>query len=906
MTSAAAPTPDRHDHWWYHTSLLLTAFAIVSGACMAIAPGKAAEALYGYSVWVLPPFVCLAAARVLWRLRGTPQCRAWTLIPLGLAGFLTCEVVRFVAWLDGRSIAGPLAGLSDLSFAPLVLAGVLRMVPLNDTPSVRRRRYFDAAILTGASAALAHTVTTFSGGNLFRGVETASGILPLVRPASDLVTLAMLAMLWVRRDGGALPVWAASIGVAMFCGLLGDLWFAWPASDTYASPWFVQLAWYALWSALGVGITRALTPETLQPRHGAISTLPYLLVAACFVTLALAVGLDERAAETSATVGVGLTTTLVLIRQFLTLHDMTAMQDERTRSAADARLAALVRHGNDMLVIVTEQFEVLYASPSHEWVVGVPPDRMLGQSVVRHIHRDDQPRAMRSLERLLTGASPRESMVVRWRDAYGQWRWIESVGSNLLQEPTIGGLVFNSRDITDRKTLEDQLLEQALRDPLTGLGNRRLFNDRVAHAIERQQRSATTVAVMLLDLDHFKFVNDTLGHAKGDALLMAVADRVRLAVRSGDTVARLGGDEFAILLEDVSDTTEVERTAQRVLDAIGRPFPLDGRDVFVQSSIGIAWASAGQSVDDLVTDADVAMYAAKNAGRNRFERFSTAMRDSVTERHDVEVALRSALERDELDLVYQPVVDLETGHISGAEALIRWRHPEHGELPPSRFIPIAEESELIVHIGRRMLRRAAGDARRFREATPNASTIRIAVNLSGRQLLSDTLVSDVEEALSAAGVPGAAMAVELTETVLASHEPAIVARLQRLRALGVRIALDDFGTGYSSLSYLRHYPIDVLKVDRCFVSWNDAEHANEGVARAVVSMGHSLNMRTVAEGIETLEQLEHMRSLGCSLGQGYLFSQPVDRDAFEALLMAWEHDLFRRTTPPPAVGQTGA
>jgi diguanylate cyclase (GGDEF)-like protein len=478
--------------------------------------------------------------------------------------------------------------------------------------------------------------------------------------------------------------------------------------------------------------------------------------------------------------------------------------------------------------------------------------------------------------------------VLRLRDSTGAWRWIEVVGSNLLAEPTIAGLVLNSRDITDRKLLEDKLVEQALRDPLTGLGNRRLFGDRVAHAIERQRRSHSSVAVLLLDLDHFKFVNDTLGHARGDALLIAVAERVKHVVRTGDTVARLGGDEFAVLLEDLAHADEADATARRILQSLERPFQLDDREVFVQSSIGIAWAAEGQTVDDLVTDADVAMYAAKSAGRNRAERFSTEMRADIAERHDVEASLRGAVERDELDLVYQPLVDLQTGLIVGAEALIRWRHRELGTLLPSRFIPIAEESELIVLIGRSMLHRSAGDAAYFRSACATAVNLRVGVNLSARQLLSAELVTDVTQALAAAGVDGSAMEVELTETVLASNEDTIVERLHALRALGVSVALDDFGTGYSSLAYLRRYPIDALKVDRSFVSRNNANIATDGVAKAIVSIGQSLSMRTVAEGIETFEQLEQLRVLGCSLGQGYLFSHPLPREEFVHLLRTWD------------------
>jgi diguanylate cyclase (GGDEF)-like protein len=518
----------------------------------------------------------------------------------------------------------------------------------------------------------------------------------------------------------------------------------------------------------------------------------------------------------------------------------------------------------------------------------VPPEQIVGTDVRANIHRDDRAHADRALTNLYAGVSQNTSLVLRMRDAEGRWRWLEVIGSNLLDEPSINGVVLTSRDVTERKQLEEMLAEQALRDPLTGLGNRRLFSDRVAHALERQERSAASVAVLLLDLDHFKFVNDTLGHAKGDALLIHVAERLRQAVRAGDTVARLGGDEFAVLLEDLEHPDEADATALRIIAALERPFALDDREVFVHSSIGIALAGDGQDVDGLVTDADVALYAAKNAGRNRMTRFSAAMRTDIAERHEVEAALHRALERDEFDLLYQPIVNLHTGSVVGAEALIRWRHRELGVLPPSRFIAIAEESDLIVQIGRSMLCVAARDAMRFRGATRHSAALRVGVNLSARQLLSPTLVSDIESAIAQAGASGAALSVELTETILASHEDVIVQRLQTLRELGVLIALDDFGTGYSSLAYLRHYPIDVLKVDRSFVSWDAADIAADGVARAIISIGQSLSMHTVAEGIETREQLAQLRELGCTLGQGYLFSAPVTADEFVGFLQTWD------------------
>ena len=881
----------RSDDRWCIAANLLVVAAVAATIGALVLPRSQFMRLYAHSSLVMPMLPVAAGIRA-WRRGAAQDARGgWAWVLAALLLFCVSDLLWYRAWLQDTTLMAPVLDVLNLLFAPLVLIGLLHHSKQATTRDTRHHEYLDAAIIALGTAAIVHATMTLVGGGV-RPVRDAHDVISVLTPLADLLTLGGLGLLWVRRGTGGVPVWTLSLSVALLLGFVGDVWYAAPVSVGNDSPWFVMAAWYGCWAALGIGATRAVRPIAMPIRLGRISRLPYILAVVCYAALAVAVGIDERDAIISTTIGAGIVTLLVLLRQLAAVQDVTQMEADRAQSHADQRLAALVRHGNDMLTIVNPDMTVQYASPSHRLILGITTDVLVGRHVLSDIHHDDRFEAERSLARLLHGNSVRESLVVRLRHAEGHWRWVEVVGTNLIAEPTVGGLVLNSRDITDRKALEDQLVEQALRDPLTGLGNRRLFGDRVAHALDRQRRHQETVAVLLLDLDHFKFVNDTLGHAKGDALLVAVAGRLQLVVRAGDTVARLGGDEFAVLLEDLTPGDEADATAVRILHALDRPFLLDDREVFVRASIGIAWATEGQSVDDLVTDADVAMYAAKSAGRSRIERFSSAMRDSVTERHDVEAAMRGALEREEFDVVYQPLVDLETGEIAGAEALIRWRHREKGLLLPSRFIPIAEESELIVLIGRMVLRRAAIDVAMFRDASDATANLRVAVNLSARHLLSPELVSDVESALADAGVSGHALTVELTESVLASHESILVERLQTLRALGMQIALDDFGTGYSSLAYLRRYPIDVLKVDQSFVSWVNEDGSSDGVAKAIVSIGQSLSMHTVAEGIETQLQLEQLRALGCSFGQGYLFSQPLSSEAFVELLAAWEPRRF--------------
>ena len=851
-----------------------------------VVPVARHDVIYAHSS-LLVPVIPSVTAFFAWRRRRHDESQAWGWVLVGMTGFLGYEIIWYASYLVDNDRVMPLADLSNLLFAPLVLVGVLRGTRSTATRMELQRRILDASLVTTAAATLLYTTAVLLGGGM-RAVTSAADTLIVLTPVSDIVTLGGLAWVWVRRDGRTLPRWTRMVGLALLIGLVADLWFALPTSAGRSSPWFVRAAWYGNWTALGLGAAQAMRPDVASTVSIRLSRLPYILAMACYAGLALSVALHHQAATAAATVGVGVITLLVLTRQFLVMRDFTEMQNERVRIESNARLATLVRHGSDLLTIIGADSTIRYASPSHEYVLGVEASSLIGQSIFGEIHHDDLPYADGSVRRVLIDDTVRESYVVRMRAASGEWRWIEAMITNLLDEPSVAGLVVNGRDITERKVLEEQLRDQALRDPLTGLGNRRLFADRMAHALERARRTPETIAVLLLDLDHFKFINDSLGHAQGDALLCAVADRLRQTLRTADTIARLGGDEFAILLENLTNAGEADLAATRVQDALARPFRLNDRDVTVRVSVGIAQADAGEATHDLLTDADVAMYGAKNAGRGRTERYSKTMRARIAERHEIEANLRQALTRDQFRLVYQPIIDLQTGQIVAAEALIRWWHPEQGEILPDRFISVAEESGLIVDVGRFVVRRAAHDSAFFRRDARNAAAFRVAVNFSARQLLCASLVSDVESALADAGIPGSALLVELTESVLAENEQIVTDRLAAVKRLGLQVALDDFGTGYSALAYLRRFPIDILKVDKSFVSWVRRDSSDDGVTRAILAMGQSLSMQTVAEGIETTAQLDWLRALGCTHGQGYLFSRPVPRDDLVEILASWD------------------
>jgi diguanylate cyclase (GGDEF)-like protein len=434
--------------------------------------------------------------------------------------------------------------------------------------------------------------------------------------------------------------------------------------------------------------------------------------------------------------------------------------------------------------------------------------------------------------------------------------------------------------LTDARTVE--AMEEAFRDPLTGLPNRALFLDRLQHALDVAARRATELCVLFVDLDRFKAVNDSIGHAAGDALLRAVGDRLAECTRAADTAARFGGDEFAVLLEDDGRGVRPEAVAERIIDAMRRPFEVEGKEVFIGATVGIAHAhDASLGPDELLRNADLAMYRAKKAGGNRAATYETAMRTALLARIELEADLRHALERDELRLAYQPVVELQGGRTVGVEALVRWAHPTRGVIAPLTFIPVAEETGMIGAIGRWVLREACRQLAAWRRIAPE---LVLNVNLSPVQLRDDRLAIHVQQALRAHGLPGEALTLEITESMLLSGDEDTAARLRRLKDLGASIAVDDFGTGYSSLSYLKQFPVDALKIDKSFVDTVARSTADSALARTIVELGRGMRLETIAEGIENVEQLEQLRLLDCRLGQGYHFSVPLGHAELTAYL----------------------
>jgi diguanylate cyclase (GGDEF)-like protein/PAS domain S-box-containing protein len=485
------------------------------------------------------------------------------------------------------------------------------------------------------------------------------------------------------------------------------------------------------------------------------------------------------------------------------------------------------------------------------------------------------------------------NIEVRLRRRDGSTVWVlENVA--LLEGDILEGTII---DITDRKHAQEQMEYQAYHDALTGLPNRLLFRDRITIALAHARRSGRTSAVMFLDLDQFKHVNDTLGHTIGDRLLQAIASRLVTCVRAEDTVARMGGDEFTILLADIADRRNASAVAQKVLEAVRHPVVVDDHELYVSTSIGIAiFGEDGDDAETLLKNADRAMYRAKEVGRDNFQ-FAMAARIEIADsRVALERSLHQALQRDELVVHYQPMVEIATGRVVGAEALLRWMHPQQGLMQPDEFIPIAEETQLIVPLGTWVLRKACTQMKAWHDA--GHSWLRVAVNLSPRQFQDRELVSTVEKILEETRFPAQYLDLEITESTAMQNAELTLSILNRLKEMGIRISIDDFGTGYSSLSYLKRFPIDTVKIDQDFV--RDLTRDDAAIISAVISMARALNLRVIAEGVETEEQLAFLRRENCAEMQGFLYSQPLDAAAFEQALRnasspSSSHDRLRLT-----------
>lgn len=777
-----------------------------------------------------------------------------------------------------------------LAFYPLLIIGLLRFPPTIQSRDELLRYAVDALVVLVGGATVFLALAGDPG-------SPVGGLRPLLvqlaYPVGDLVALFTVATLLVRLAPGhgahrPLLLLAAALGLNLFVNSLGPNQPPGAALRGQLPESLTVVAVFIMLAAVGdawAGRTTGPTPSRIErPDRGAL--LPYAALVAGYGLLIIVAVRSESVAVIGLVVGASVLTALVVARQVLTVRDNVRRETQRAARASEERFQSLVAHSSDVITVLSREGEVLYASPSVYRRLGLTPDQLVGKSLERLVHPEDVAGMRAFLRGLL--ARPWGSATREWRlqGHDGQWLRGETTATNLLADPNVGGLVLNTRDVTERYVLEERLTHQAMHDELTGLANRAFLRTRLEQALRRGTRAGAGTALVFLDLDGFKSVNDTFGHAQGDSLLSAAADRLRQCVRDSDTVARLGGDEFAVLLDGGRTREEVLDAARRITSAFQTPFQIQGRELPVSASVGLVLAGPGDASGDLLRHADVAMYLAKANGRGRLEVFEPRMLEAVVGRLALQADLRRALEdpeRNEFLLHYQPMISLETGRPIGMEALARWDHPTQGRISPTLFVPLAEETGLILPLGRRILNLACQDAVSW--GAPHHG-VHVTVNLSARQIPDPALVREVRAALTDSGLPPRHLVLEVTESAVMQQPERSAQVLAELRALGVRSAIDDFGTGYSSLSYLHQLPVDILKIDRSFLSALDRGDEGMTLIRGIVGLANGLNLMAVAEGVETLAQAAALREIGCPAGQGLLFAPPMMTEMVERWLEA--------------------
>jgi diguanylate cyclase (GGDEF)-like protein/PAS domain S-box-containing protein len=808
---------------------------------------------------------------------------AWMLHAGGLAAIVTGEALWWQQLAAGED---PTRSLADPAYlAGGVLMALSLVLRVRETVAVRDVfANIDSAIvaLAGGVIAWVAVIEPLVGDPALSTSERAWG---LAYPIVDVLLLAAVARLLSSIQGASPSTRMLAFGLVLFVG--ADLWFQVEERlGTYQEGSPVDLVFMAAYAAFGAaGIDRTMADqhrvtsvdEQIGRRRLLVLASAALLPPILLIAEVLSIDEPERAVLAGPAIVTVVTFVLALIRMTSVVRSV----ETHTARAGEDRFEALVEHSSDVIGVVDSEGMIQYMSPAFRTALGREPDDHLNMALRSIAHPDDVSTLTTHLYQAATRPAHATSRFeTRLLATDGSIREFEVVAANLVANEVVDGLALTMRDITDRKALAAELSHQAFHDSLTGLANRALFADRVDHALHRRRRDPDcAVAVLFVDLDDFKAVNDGLGHGAGDALLRTVGERIVRCLRVGDTAARLGGDEFAVLLEDDRAPGEATTIANRILEALLAPVPLGDMDLSVVASIGVTVATSQSSTVGLLRDADIAMYEAKRTGKGRVCVFDPAMRDMASDRLALQTDLSTAIETGALRVVYQPIVDLETGLVRGAEALSRWSHPDRGDIPPDVFIPIAEQTGLIVPMGEWTLRQACA------QAAVTGGTV--GVNVSGVQFAAPSFLATVADALEVAQLPPSRLTVEITETALMADTDATAVILDHLRDLGVRIAIDDFGTGYCSLAYLQRFAVDIVKIDKAFVSELDGASKGDRLARTIMQMADSLDVTTVvAEGIETEAQLARLRDLGCRYGQGFLLSRPLERDAYQELVRA--------------------
>ncbi len=881
--------------WTGALTLALAGYVLVA-ILVTVLAGDGSRALHVFSLYSDSPASLATLALFFTAARKAAEAsvrRTWWLLSAALGVYCVGNLLNSTYWLFDRDPFPSVADVFFLAFYPLVFAAVLTVIRAASLRVPWGRLALDGTILVlgfGAFFWFFVIRPAAAGGEAdvlkYALTQTYIGL-------NSLMVMAF-GMLLIAGGGGPLrrsTLVLLTLGFATM--FLADIvWALSKVTGSYLPGGISDAVYLSCYVALGAAARehlRGSARDTAAPAAAdnvLVQGMPYVAMLVSFLVLVTFTRGDISDPATIMTMLIFVLTLLVMVRQGVIFRDDVLLREQRAAGLVEARYASLIRNASDVIVIVDVDGRLRFASPAAERTFAFRPDDLVGRNLLDLWIDADRERLAAFLAEV---AATRGRAVgpVEVQVSSGTQRFtLESVGSNLLDDPAVGGLALNFRDVSERKVLEEQLRQLAFHDPLTLLANRSLFRNRVDHALNLAQRTGQQIAVMFLDLDDFKNVNDSLGHDAGDRLLQAAAQRLVQRTRSVDTVARLGGDEFAILLEGVADWTDVERVARNITESFAEPLLLDGAEVRIATSIGLTFSRPQDTTEELLRNADIAMYSAKSGGKGRHVVFEPHMQEVLRERLRTEEDIGLGLAREEFYLEFQPVIDLKTLGLLGVEALVRWRHPEQGVLLPGRFIPVAEESGQVIELGRWVLTEACMQVRQWRGSVAGGAGLRVAVNISGRHLQHADLVGDVARALKCSGLEPGNLVIELTESTIMHNTEANLARLQDLKALGVRLAIDDFGTGYSSLSYLHRFPIDILKIDRSFVGRLTESGDGPELARAVVMLGDTLGLETVAEGIEQEDQVAALVALGCVAGQGFLFTPSTTLEALASSAFA--------------------
>ncbi len=823
---------------------------------------------------------------------------AWTLLSIGVGAWAAGQL-GWTIYEVGFGITPPSPSELDVLFLSsplLIVVGLLAMVrtPAGHISHLRgavEALFIAAGVFLLSWSLIGHAILSSDASLLNRTVN-------LAYPTLDAVALAAVLFVAVRRSKDP-PAGLGLLALGIAAVAVSDSGFLYLSTVVNEIPGATVLdsGWVAGFLLIALAAMQRGTPYRLRRRLQNSKLVPILpAVPSALGVLAILATWIVRGDLQSENLVLSILGVVVLLAVALLqiifyenralMGNLEELVEQRTVElhATERHFRALVQRSSDIVMVVGPDREIRYVSDSIDAIFGYSPGAIVGRRL--DVFGESAGQTLSDALDQVT-ITPGQVKRVQWElvDPSGRARRAESTIANLLADPNVGAFVLNTRDDTYRAALQEQLRHQAFHDPLTMLANRALLSDRAAQALARSRRTGSSVAVMALDIDSFKLVNDRLGHLAGDHLLRSIARRLRAAVRPEDTVARIGGDEFVVLVDSVEQAQDALALAQRVHDSMRAPFELGGEEQAITLSIGVALDNAPHSnFEQLLSDADVAMYAVKSAGRDAIQLYEPSMHEQARERFRMQTELREGLKRGEMKVLYQPVFSGADRRLEGFEALVRWQSPKRGELQPESFLPLAEETGLIVPLGRWVLKEALCEAASWDGARDGGPPLSISVNVSAVQIGAPSILADVRDALARSGIDPARAVLEITESTLIDSSPRVVEVLHELKQLGVRLAIDDFGTGYASISYLQRIPVDILKVDQSFLQRSESDERGRELLQAILDIGHALSLVTVAEGVEQPSQLAALERGGCDLVQGHLFSRPLAHEDVKSLI----------------------